>query len=267
MLPGPQHEAIKVLLDENHWIAQYLIGSNLEQPLLDNLNSFESLPEDFLTQLSDYVFFSEAAHGSAIELLRWSETESPHLVNRDLAAIAVLSLGDDLVARKDKVTGLFLYSEEGSPLAIEAALSFVSTKMWQKDLSKWWSWDKFLEIIDRGLGLAEYSSWCANAFLWAFQRQSHPFDEAGQDYIDLVEALKEPLQQLPSKRTDEFCQMRQLLGVERIWQMKVLEKKTEAKKTSPLQEPRLLLTGRTYNFARITDSLLEAVWRDPDLFE
>lgn len=199
---------IRVLVDENRWLESFLIGSGFEFLLLENLHSFDALPEEFVEELRNYMFFQEGQAAEHLEFLRWSEVESPHLINRDLAAIALIRHGDFSEARADKVTGLMLHSEEHSLIGLEAALSFCHWKVWSQPLSRWWNWEKFLDVVDYGLTQPQYAAWSACAYLWAFIRQSSDTEEDQAALRQLACNFADVLKAAPEKLSEDFARTR-----------------------------------------------------------
>lgn len=209
-----------VLYDEIRWISRHLISNYFDAELKAALAEHEPLPEDFIESVKNYFVQIDTDGSCSAELLKWSENESPFLLNRDLAAIALLRQGQVTEARKDKVTGLMLYSEKGSKISLEAAFSFCHPKIWDEPLSRWWDWQTYIDVIDRGFEHPVYTPWAAHAYLWAFVRQGGVLGPEDPSYEPLIENLG-PYLATPSK-TSELTELMSFL---------------KAKKQTPNSEP------------------------------
>ncbi len=216
-------EEVRVLREEIKWLNTFLLYPEYPKILDQQLQQFMPFPEDFLKSVNDYLFYGHLVNQKDLEYLLWSEVESPFLLNRDLASIALIRQGQLTQSRIDRVCGLMMYSGEGSPVAIEAALAFAQWRSWNQELSKWWNWKSFLDVIDQGLIDDELAPWCALAYFWGFQKQGGQAQLSDASFQTLKDSLFQALKVEPNRHVRDFKMTRTLaLNEGRVSQEKAL---------------------------------------------
>lgn len=180
---------------ENAYLSQFLLAGNYQGLLDQNLKAFYPLTEEIFEDLHYQMCFLEPTPHSPVDNLLAIEEHSPLLLNRDLASVALARLGRLSGKRADLLCGLMLYTDEDSPVALEAALSFSFWKNWDQPLSKWWDWTVFIDVVNQGFSQPDYEAWSACAYLWAYQRQSQEFNPLDSGFRSLVEDFSSLLYQ------------------------------------------------------------------------
>lgn len=180
---------LKQLFRENQFCSRFLIGREFTALLDQSLSDYYPFPESLFegVQYLDDVF--RLAETDRVRALQLIESESPFLLNRDLASIALMRQGDFSLERADRMAGLLGSEQDFVP--IEAALSLTHWRNWTKPLSRWFDWTKFLDTLEMGFRYPKYAPWCSCAYIWAFTQQGGKISSADEDYSALVESLKE----------------------------------------------------------------------------
>ncbi len=199
-MPVQMLQAVQSLFLELHFCSSLLIGKQVFIPILDRqMESYFPLPDEILDSLSYQKNFTLLMKLDPIQALKTIEKESPLLLNRDLAAVALVRLGQWTQSRADRLCGLMDYEyqddgdeggSDGPYLSLEAALALCHPNNQERPLSRWWKWSAFLDLLDMGLKISPYQAHAAEAYLWAHQQQGGVLSETDPVYCDLVASLE-----------------------------------------------------------------------------
>lgn len=195
---------LRRLFEENRICNRYLIGKEFTALLDQNLAEYYPFPESLFEGVGYLDDVLRLIDTDPIRALNIVESESPFLLNRDLAAIALMRKGDFSLERSAKMAGLMATDEGRSMLAVEAALSLTHWRNWSKPLSKWFDWKNFLDAIEYGLEIPAYAAWSSCAYVWAFTRQGGEISMQDHDYGALVESLKSQFETAEKSRDPEL---------------------------------------------------------------
>ena len=185
-----QSEILKMLFQENKFCSKFLIGREFTALLDQNLSDYYPFPEalfDGVHYLEDVFRLEEVDPKRALAII---ENESPFLLNRDLASIALMRLGEFNLERADKMAAMMTPESAQQMVAIEAALSLTHWRNWNKPLSRWFDWKNFLDVLEMGFSYPKYAPWSSCAYIWAFTQQGGKISNEDADYKALVESLK-----------------------------------------------------------------------------
>ncbi len=199
-----QSEILKMLFQENKFCSKFLIGREFTALLDQNLSEYYPFPEalfEGVNYLEDVFRLEEQRPDRALAII---ENESPFLLNRDLASIALMRLGEFSLERADRMAAM-MTPESAQPLvAIEAALSLTHWRNWSHPLSKWFDWKNFLDVLEMGFAYPKYAPWSSCAYIWAFTQQGGMISDEDADYKSLVDSLKSHFEKSESSMDPEL---------------------------------------------------------------
>jgi hypothetical protein len=189
-LSPKQSQILKLLFKENQFCSRFLIGREFTALLDQNLSEYYPFPESLFegVQYLDDVFRLEESQ--PVRALALVERESPFLLNRDLATVALVRQGDFSLERADTLSALICPDGSQPLVAIEAALSLSHWRNWSRPLSKWFDWKNFLDVLETGFTHPKYAAWCSCAYIWAFTQQGGKISGEDVEYRALVDSLR-----------------------------------------------------------------------------
>ncbi len=203
-------QAVQALFHELNFCSSLLIGKKVFVPLLDRqMDSYFPLPDEIVQELIDQGQLTPMMKQDPVKALEIIEKDSPLLLNRDLASVALVRVGAWTEKRADRLCGLMEAGEannmleEEAPdskpyLSLEAAMALCHWNNQERPLSRWWNWKLFLDLLDLGLVTPPYEPWAAQGYLWAHQQQGGELSDSDPTYKELVISLGPLLENLPT---------------------------------------------------------------------
>jgi hypothetical protein len=177
---------LSYLFEETRFCSNYLVEKDF-CGLLD-LQLQEASPiDDSFWQRFDYRHDAERMlTSSPMTALRIIEADSPALLNRDLASIALARQGQYTQKRFDRVAGMIGFIEDHWEKQLEACLAICHWRNWHQKPSQWLHWEGFFELLDQGTKDERYIAWSAYAYIWALVQNGGKISIMDDDYQELL---------------------------------------------------------------------------------
>lgn len=186
-----QSDILKQIDEENSFLGHFLISDSFASLKDAILADAQPLSEDFWLQTSYLDRQSKSRWLNPKVSLRLIERESPLLLHRDLAACALMRIGEWSPQRADRLSGMMVYDleEDERNLSFEATFALTHWRSWHHSLSKWFDHNRFIHICEVALNEPAYQIWAAYSFIWALHKAGNPLHPENAEYRSLLAAL------------------------------------------------------------------------------
>lgn len=210
-------QVLKLIFKENEIASHALVQKNyadlLEHSLKEHFPFTNSMWEDLQRQ----VLKPHELASDQLKQTKQIELYSPILLNRDLAAISLLCLGDVNSNRIDRVTSLLVYDEdEMQVLGMEASIALCHWRIRKWPKSKWFSGEKMVKLLTAALENEKFEPWAASALYWMADQSDWCYlDE--EDRVFLRDSLKRTVSAASLQEQDRELQLMARRSLSSSW--------------------------------------------------